>query len=61
VDILFQTAFHLWEMARASGNQVQEKVYFGRLKFLRPQMDRRFAELATFDQHIEYGKGAVRT
>jgi transcriptional regulator with XRE-family HTH domain len=61
VDILFQTAFHLWEMARASGNQVQEKVYFGRLKFLRPQMDRRFPELATFDRHIEYGKGAVRT
>src|SRR5262245_40615713 len=53
VDILFQTAFHLWEMARAGGNQVQEKVYFGRLKFLRPQLDRRFPEVETFDRFIE--------
>jgi transcriptional regulator with XRE-family HTH domain len=60
VDILFQTAFHLWEMARAGGNQVQEKVYFGRLKFLRPQLDRRFTEVETFDRFIESGKGQVR-
>jgi transcriptional regulator with XRE-family HTH domain len=57
VDILFQTAYHLWEMARASGNQVQEKVYFGRLKFLRSQLDRQFQEVEKFDQHIEQGKG----
>jgi transcriptional regulator with XRE-family HTH domain/predicted negative regulator of RcsB-dependent stress response len=60
VDILFQTAFHLWEMARSSGNQVQEKVYFGRLKFLRAQLDRRFPEVETFDRFIETGKGQVR-
>jgi transcriptional regulator with XRE-family HTH domain len=60
IDILFQTAFHLWEMARVSGNQVQEKVYFGRLKFLRPQVDRRFPELETFDRHIESGRAPVR-
>lgn len=60
VDILFQTAFHLWELARAGGNQVQEKVYFGRLKFLRPQVDRRFPELDNFDRHIESGKAQVR-
>lgn len=59
VDILFQTAFHLWEMARAGGNQVQEKVYFGRLKFLRSQLDRHFAEVEKFDQFIEQGKGRV--
>ena len=60
VDILFQTAFHLWELARGGGNQVQEKVYFGRLKFLRPQIDRRFPELETFDRFIESGRGEVR-
>jgi transcriptional regulator with XRE-family HTH domain len=59
VDILFQTAYHLWDMARSAGNQVQEKVYFGRLKFLRPQLDRRFAEVEQFDRFIESGKGAV--
>jgi len=56
VDILFQTAYHLWEMARVSGNQVQEKVYFGRLKFLRSQLDRHFLEVEKFDQFIEQGK-----
>jgi transcriptional regulator with XRE-family HTH domain len=57
VDILFQTAFHLWELARTTVNQVQEKVYFGRLKFLRPQLDRRFPEVERFDRFIENGKG----
>ena len=57
VDILFQTAYHLWEMARASRNQVQEKVYFGRLKFLRSQLDRQFQEVEKFDAYIEQGKG----
>jgi len=44
-------------MARSAGNQVQEKVYFGRLKFLRSQLDRHFAEVEGFDQFIEQGKG----
>ena len=57
VDILFKTAYHLWEMARAAGNQVQEKVYFGRLKFLRSQLDRQFFEVEKFDNLIEQGKG----
>ena len=57
VDILFQTAYHLWDMARESKNQVQEKVYFGRLKFLRSQLDRHFLEVEQFDQFIELGKG----
>jgi transcriptional regulator with XRE-family HTH domain len=60
VDILFQTALHLWELARSGGNQVQEKVYFGRLKFLRPQLDRRFPEVEKFDLFIESGKAQVR-
>jgi transcriptional regulator with XRE-family HTH domain len=59
VDILFMTAFHLWQMARAARNQVQEKVYFGRLKFLRSQLDRHFTEVEKFDQFIEQGKGKV--
>jgi transcriptional regulator with XRE-family HTH domain len=56
VDILFQTAYHLWDMARMSRNQVQEKVYFGRLKFLRSQIDRQFQEVEKFDEFIEQGK-----
>ena len=60
VDILFQTAYHLWELARSSRNPIQEKVYFGRLKFLRPQLDRRFHEVEEFDAYIESGKGQVR-
>jgi hypothetical protein len=44
-------------MARMSRNQVQEKVYFGRLKFLRSQLDRQFQEVEKFDQYIEQGKG----
>ena len=59
VDILFQSAYHLWDMARSAGNQVQEKVYFGRLKFLRSQLDRHFTEVEKFDQFIEQGKGRV--
>ncbi|MFQ5878105.1 MAG: helix-turn-helix domain-containing protein [Acidobacteriota bacterium] len=59
VDILFKTAFHLWEMARRSGNQVQEKVYFGRLKFLRSQLDRHFDEVERFDLVIEQGAGRL--
>ena len=59
VDILFKSAFNLWDMARESGNQIQEKVYFGRLKFLRSQLDRHFAEVEKFDQAIEAGRGRV--
>ena len=56
-DILFKTAYHLWDMAKSAGNQVQEKVYFGRLKFLRSQLDRHFLEVEKFDQFVEQGKG----
>jgi len=59
IDILFKTAYHMWDMARSSGNQIQEKVYFGRLKFLRSQLDRQFVEVEKFDQFIESGKGRV--
>ena len=60
VDILFQTAFHLWEMARSAQNQVQERVYFGRLKFVRSQLDRNFPEVEKFDRFIETGSIEVR-
>ena len=57
VDILFKTAYHLWEMACDTKNQVQEKVYLGRLKFLRSQLDRQFVEVEKFDRFIEQGRG----
>jgi tetratricopeptide (TPR) repeat protein len=55
-DILFQSAFYLWEIARKEGNAVQEKVYFGRLRHLRPSLERYFDEVASFDAYIDQGR-----
>ena len=54
-DILFQSAFYLWEIARREGNAVQEKVYFGRLRHLRSSLERYFDEVAQFDAYIDRG------
>jgi len=54
-DILFQSAFYLWEIARKEGNAVQEKVYFGRLRHLRSSLERHFDEVGQFDTYIEKG------
>jgi tetratricopeptide (TPR) repeat protein len=54
-DILFQSAFYLWEIARQEGNAVQEKVYFGRLRHLRSSLERHFDEVAQFDSYIDKG------
>jgi tetratricopeptide (TPR) repeat protein len=54
-DILFQAAFYLWEIGRREGNAIQEKVYFGRLRHLRPSLERHFDEVTQFDNYIEKG------
>jgi len=54
-DILFQSAFYLWEIAKQEGNAVQEKVYFGRLRHLRSSLERHFDEVAQFDAYIDRG------
>jgi tetratricopeptide (TPR) repeat protein len=54
-DILFQSAFYLWEIAHKEGNAVQEKVYFGRLRHLRSSLERHFDEVGQFDTYIEKG------
>ena len=57
VDILFLNAYYLWKISRAEGNLAQERIAFGRLKYLRPSLERTFPEVADFDAYIEKGKG----
>jgi hypothetical protein len=57
VDILFLNAYYLWKIAIAEGNQVQERIAFGRLKYLRPALERVSPEVSDFDAFIEKGKG----
>ncbi len=57
VDILFLNAYYLWKISRAEANLAQERIAFGRLKYLRPSLERTFPEVADFDAYIEKGKG----
>lgn len=57
VDILFLNAYYLWKISRAEGNLAQERIAFGRLKYLRPSLERIFPEVADFDGYIEKGRG----
>jgi tetratricopeptide (TPR) repeat protein len=57
VDILFLNAYYLWKISMAEGNQTQERIAFGRLKYLRPSLERITPEVADFDTFIEKGKG----
>ncbi len=52
-DILFLNAFHRWSLARRDQNGTGEKIAFGRLRHLRPLLQRRFLEVDQFDQHVE--------
>jgi tetratricopeptide (TPR) repeat protein len=51
-DILFANTYHLWEQARHNGNGTQAKIAFGRLKHLRPEIERRMPEREKFDQYL---------
>ena len=52
-DILFLNSYHRWTMAKEEGNDTREKIAFGRLRYLRSLLQRRFAEVEAFDRHIE--------
>lgn len=52
-DILFLNAFHRWATARAEDNATRERIAFGRLRHLRPLIERRFPEVDIFDRHVE--------
>lgn len=56
VDILFLNSFYLWKISRVEKNASQERIAFGRLKFLRPALERTFPEVAEFDTYIEKGR-----
>jgi tetratricopeptide (TPR) repeat protein len=48
-DILFINAYLNWQMAREGGRTTQERIHFGRLKFLRSLLESRFPEVDAFD------------
>ncbi|TDI44189.1 MAG: tetratricopeptide repeat protein [Acidobacteria bacterium] len=52
IDLLFNSAFYLWQIARGEGNPIQEKIAFGRLKYLRSSLERTTPEVERFDAHI---------
>lgn len=60
LDILFLCAYYQWKIAREDRNPVQEKITFGRLKHLRPSLERRFLEVQWFDEFIQ-GAEEART
>lgn len=52
VDFLFNSAYYLWEVARCEENVIQEKIAFGRLKYLRSSLERTTPEVEKFDAFI---------
>lgn len=56
VDILFFNAYYDWKMAVEDSNPTREKIAFGRLKVLRSSLERKFAEVEDFDDHVERGR-----
>jgi transcriptional regulator with XRE-family HTH domain len=52
-DILFLNAYLRWDLARAEGNAVLQRVALGRLKAFRSLIERKFPEVVAFDAYIE--------
>ena len=52
VDFLFNSSYYLWRIARVEHNVVQEKIAFGRLKYLRSALERSTPEVEQFDTFI---------
>ncbi len=55
-DLLFFNAYFEWRMALEDDNQTRARIAFGRLKALRPSLERRFAEVEAFDEFVERGR-----
>ncbi|MFQ5718532.1 MAG: helix-turn-helix domain-containing protein [Acidobacteriota bacterium] len=51
-DFLFNAAYYLWRIARRERNAIQEKIAFGRLKYLRSALERVSPEVEEFDAFI---------
>lgn len=52
IDFLFNSAFYLWQIAKNEKNFIQEKIAFGRLKYLRSSLERTTPEVEEFDAYI---------
>ena len=52
-DILFLNAYLRWDLARAEGNAVLQRVALGRLKAFRSLIERKSPEVVAFDAYIE--------
>jgi tetratricopeptide (TPR) repeat protein len=55
-DILFFNAYYEWKMALEDRNQTRARIAFGRLKAVRPSLEKRFAEVEAFDEYVERGR-----
>lgn len=53
VDIKFLNAFYTWKIAIEENNEIAQRLSFGRLKFFRKSLERRFPEVEEFDGYIE--------
>ena len=54
-DILFVNAFYTWRLALAEGREAEARIAFGRLKYLRPNIEEMHPEVRAFDRLIEEG------
>ena len=59
VDIIFANTFLQWDEANGLGNQTQAKIAFGRLKHLRPDLERRLPEVERFDEFLRRSQSHV--
>ncbi len=55
-DILFLNAYYQWKMSIELRNSSRERIAFGRLKTLRPRLERLFPEVREFDRYVEKGR-----
>lgn len=53
VDIKFLNAFYSWKIALEENDEIAQKLSFGRLKFFRKSLERRFPEVEEFDLYVE--------
>jgi tetratricopeptide (TPR) repeat protein len=53
VDIKFLNAFYSWKIALEENDEIAQRLCFGRLKFFRKSLERRFPEVEEFDAYIE--------
>lgn len=55
-DTLFVNHFYLWRIARAAGQDGEEKIYLKSLKYFRTKLESSFPEVEEFDRLVRAGK-----